>query len=208
MSLPSNFIHHREWILLGPMGPELSGFLSHIPVIAVDGGAHFAQRLDLWIGDADSFKGKIDSAHCLKFPPEKDLSDLALALSLLNQDHSYYLHLWGFLGGRHDHELFNLGEAAKFLEQHSESRIALYDQQGIKRFDFLSKGSWQLSIESLFSLGSINKVKVELSGCCKYPITPASDLDPLSSRGLSNEGHGEVQITTDGPVFIYYPELK
>lgn len=201
-------MQNSEWTIVGPMGPVVPDTLSMHPIIAVDGGGNHTPRSDLWVGDADSHSGKVDSPHIYRHPPEKDKSDLALALSLLTGRLRYKLHFWGFIGGRRDHELFNLGEALCFLEHHPEAQILFYDSEAKILFHCLGEGHWRFQHQGLFSLGTIKKTSVKLTGKCDYPILNSHVLNPLSSFGLSNVGQGEMVLENAGPVFIYYPEGK
>lgn len=208
MILPSSLRNFSEWVLLGPMGPELPSELYTLPLMAVDGGANFASSMDIWVGDADSYSEEIKSGHVIRHPTEKDQSDLALALDLFIDPRHYKLHLWGFMGGRRDHELFNLGEALNFLEKHDESQILFYEDKGKIAYQVVGAGHWKFSHEGIFSLGALKRTEVTLRGDCHYPIKSGQTLSPLSSFGLSNVGHGEMNLTTDGPLFLYFPEGK
>ena len=206
MTLPSTLSHKTEWVLLGPMGPALPQSLSGLPLMGVDGGAHFAGRMDLWVGDADSFDGEVNSSHLFRHPTGKDESDLALALRFFDGPCHYKLHLWGFLGGRKDHELFNLGEVLRFLDKHQECQALFYNEFGKIVFHAVGSGHWKFSHDGTFSLGTLKKTEVKLIGDCQFPISSFSTLEPLSSLGLSNRGHGEIILETEGPVFICFPE--
>ncbi len=208
MMLPSSLINKTEWVLVGPMGPEPTETLSQFPIIAIDGGAHHLECPDIWVGDADSYEKKVSCKHVFRHPPKKDLSDFALALSLFKVPHHYKLHLWGLLGGRRDHELFNFGESSRFLDRHSESEIIFYGSDGKIHFHFLGAGTWKFSHEGLFSLGTLKNTLVKLRGNCQFPIPKLLEITPLSSFGLSNVGEGEMTLENQGPVFLYYPGGK
>lgn len=205
MTLPSTLGHKTEWVLLGPMGPGLPQFLSDLPLLGVDGGARFTEAMDVWVGDADSFTGEIHSPHIFRHPTGKDESDLALALRFFDGPRHYKLHLWGFLGGRKDHELFNLGEAMKFLSEQQEGQVLFYNEHGKIIFHALGSGHWKFTHIGIFSMGTLKKTAVKLTGACQYPISTTSILGPLSSLGLSNQGHGEMTLETEGPVFLCFP---
>lgn len=208
MMLPSSLTDKTEWTFVGPMGPEVPLHLTELPVIGIDGGAHHLENLDIWVGDADSYKEEIQSEHVFRHPIEKDHSDLTLALSLFSEPRRYKFHFWGFLGGRRDHELFNIGEALTFLEEHSESQIIFYGEDGKVYFQLVGTGHWKFEHLGLFSLGTLKNTIVKLLGNCHYPIKKATQLKPLSSFGLSNIGHGEIVLENEGPVFLYFPEGK
>lgn len=208
MILPSTLQSKAEWTFVGPMGPAVPEALLAHPVMGVDGGAHFSSRIDLWVGDADSLMGTVNSPYKYEHPREKAQSDLALAFAFFTEHLLYKFHLWGFLGGRRDHELFNLGEAMHFLEEHPEAHIIFYDERGLETFHLLGAGLWKFHHIGPFSLGSLKKVAVKLTGNCQYPIPRFRNLLPLSSFGLSNVGAGEVVIESEGPVFVHFPEGK
>lgn len=188
------------------MGPEIPDHFKSLPLVAVDGGAHFAPRIDVWVGDADSFTGEVSSSISFKHPVDKDRSDLSLALGLFKRPLCYKLHLWGFLGERKDHELFNIGECLHFLDKHPGSEILLYRKNGEVEFHLLGLGLWSFERHGTFSLGTIKKTEVELLGECDFPISPPSYIYPLTSFGLSNRAKGTIRLNTEGPVFIYFPE--
>ncbi len=206
MNLPSTLKDKNQWVFLGPMGPKLPSSLMNYPLICVDGGAHFSKSMDIWIGDGDSFEKTIETDHIFKFSVDKDLSDLALAFNLFKTPLRYEFHLWGFLGGRRDHELFNLGEAFRFLETNQQGQIRFYDQNGKVTYFMVGAGQWTFSHQGLFSLGTLKETAVTMIGKCRYPITTSQVLLPLTSQGLSNLGDGEIILENEGPVFIYFPE--
>lgn len=208
MKLPTSYIDKTEWILVGPMGPAVpEGLLAH-PLIAVDGGARFADHFDIWVGDSDSHEGEIKADHSFHHPEKKDISDLGLAFTFFKHLQSYHLHLWGFTGGRKDHEIFNLGEALHFLKGQSNTQVSIYDSNHKLSFRLVSAGRWTLEVHSLFSLGCLFPVTFRLTGACSYQVTEKRSLPPLSSLGLSNWGSGEIVIETDGPLFIHFPEER
>lgn len=203
MTLPDSLKNKLEWVFLGPMGPKLPSSLSSLPLIGVDGGAHFSENLNVWIGDADSYSHEILADHIFKFSSKKGLSDLALALDLIKTTTPQLIHLWGFLGGRKDHELFNLGESLRFLEGRLNTKMNLYDENGTLTYLLVSSGKWTFIHSGLFSLGTLKDTQVKLTGQCLYQLPHFHPLHALSSLGLSNEGRGEIELETEGPVFIY-----
>jgi thiamine pyrophosphokinase len=208
MQLPSTMKKIDEWVILGPMGPALPEKLNQMPQLGVDGGAHFSNRLLVWVGDADSFNQEVKAEAIFKVPTEKHESDFALALGLFKDPRHYLFHLWGFLGGRGDHELFNLGEAFHFLEDHPESQLHFYNHQGLISYMVLGAGNWKFYHHGLFSIGTLKKTSLKMTGQCRYPLTSFHAIRPLTSQGLSNVAEGEVTIENEGPIFIYFPEGK
>jgi thiamine pyrophosphokinase len=190
------------------MGPDAPTFLLEFPTLAIDGGGHFASHLDIWVGDSDSLKKEIHPVHSFHFPERKDASDLALGLELFASGRPYKLHFWGFRGGRSDHELFNLGEGLKFLGAHPGSQIVIYGPDEKVYFHLVGEGHWNFTHEGLFSLGTVKKTMVKLTGACEYPILKATHLPSMSSLGLSNVAHGQVKLEAQGAMFICFPEGK
>jgi thiamine pyrophosphokinase len=205
MKLTKELGDKAEWVVVGPMGPALPDFLSVLPVLAVDGGAHWTKLMNVWVGDSDSYKKIPESSLVFHLPENKDASDFSYALKLFDRQKSYHIHLWGFSGGRKDHELFVWGEILAWLEKHPECKFSLYDQSGRIEFHFMGSGHWRFEHRGVFSLGSIRKIRVKLTGEVRYPIAAESWLPSLSSLGLSNEGMGEVILENEGTVFIHYP---
>jgi thiamine pyrophosphokinase len=192
-----------EVVLVGPVGPVLSDrFLNH-RIIAVDGGARFVERFDLWVGDADSIEGDRPEGPRIDLLPEKDRSDLVHALESI-QDPVRVLHLWGFLGGRRDHEWFNLGEVARWIANARGVQARFYDEQGEWKVAVLTEG--EIDHEGVFSLGSIEPNRVRITGECEYPLSEWTELHPVSSHGLSNRAFGRVRVEADGPVILFFEE--
>ncbi len=208
MKLPKELGHKTEWVVVGPMGPDLPEKYLNFPVLAVDGGANWTTSMHAWVGDSDSFNAIPPSAIIFNLKPEKDSSDFSSALSLFDRQEKYTFHLWGFSGGRKDHELFVWGEILSFLDQHPESKFIIYDKNGRVEAHFLGSGHWRFNHQGPFSLGSMRKIRVKLTGDVKYPIRIESWLPALSSWGLSNEGTGNIVLENEGAAFLYYPEGK
>lgn len=208
MYLPRHLQDKNEWVFVGPMGPNLPTSFSTLPSVGVDGGAAFLSPLTIWVGDHDSLEGEHEALHNYPLPKNKDKSDLAAALDLFIEGHHYKFHFWGFLGGRRDHELFNIGEVLNFLERHDECEVLFYNEEGKVMFHLLSTGHWKFHHVGIFSLGTLKKTQVKLTGQCQYPIPRTKIIFPLTSFGLSNIGEGDIVIETDGPLFLYFPEGK
>jgi thiamine pyrophosphokinase len=204
MNLPIEYVEKKEWMIIGPMGPKLPSQFNHLPILAVDGGADFTSQMDIWVGDGDSIKNAVKTHHKFEFNPQKDLSDLALALQFF-QSQGFVLHLWGFDGGRKDHFLFNLGECLQYLEKNHQSKIFFYneDPKPSPSFIFFPKGESTFSHKGTFSLGSIYSVKLQMTGHCEYKSESTKTILPLSSFGLSNKAFGEVKIKCSHPIFIH-----
>jgi thiamine pyrophosphokinase len=182
--------------LVGPLLKENDEF-DH-PVIFVDGGANFRKdNIGLSVGDGDSFAGEMDEP----LNSNKNYSDLAYVLAGIPH-HFRRLNLRGFLGGRRDHELLNLGEVCAFLKHQPRNSTVSFDD----KVCCFGKGEWQLESHQTFSLMCLSPVKVQLTGELKYPIAELTELSPLSSLGLSNEGLGHINLKCDGPLLMFYSD--
>ena len=201
------FADARRATIVGPMPAAKAAIrAAEPPLIWVDGGVNHrnadSPHRGIAVGDGDSAAGDLD--HALN--PRKDYSDLAFVLQKL-------LHcapaicditLLGFLGGRRDHELFNLGESHHYLTAaQSPARI---------RFDnaicAYSKGEWTLSLNGIFSVLVFAAANITLTGACQYPIASAREIKPVQSVGLSNVGFGKITLRADAPVFILQAESE
>lgn len=208
MKLPISLANSKEWTITGPMGPEMpEGLVAH-PILCVDGGARFCKRMDIWVGDGDSNQINLNCENIFKFSPHKSQSDLALALTLFNESSQLTLHCWGFLGGRKDHELINLGEMLTFLETKPQTEALFYDQNKKIVIKALGPGAWKFNLQGVFSLASLKNVRVKMTGNCAYEIKEMTELKPLSSFGLSNFGKGEFELINEGPVMMIFPEAE
>lgn len=189
-----DFADARTVNLVGPLYSGAAKFDQ--PVIYVDGGAKFQQSgVGLSVGDGDSYAEKLDE----QLNPHKNYSDLAYVLaSLPAHFHKFILH--GFLGARRDHEWANLGEAHKCLKHRHQPTKIYFDSQ----LTGFSAGKWQLSIEGIFSLLCVEPIKAVLQGDCRYELSQATHIEPFSSHGLSNVGHGNIVLEIDQPAFIVF----
>ena len=189
--------------LVGPLYNEIH--VPTAPTIYIDGGGKFAPTLPVdnpvvFVGDGDS---GTDVELDEKLPTEKNYSDLAFVLRALPPSIDR-VDLLGFMGGRRDHELCNMGEVHAFL--HSRLHFTRVEMAGPKeRVVGFSKGRVNLEIHGLFSVVVLESAAVKISGECKYPLSRDHMLTPLSSVGLSNEGGGTVEIESGPPAFVIIP---
>lgn len=202
-----------EWQLIGPLEiyhafcPSQLG----LSTIYVDGGLRHkknsVQKNSISIGDGDSHEGRPEDIDIL-VQKEKDQSDLALALSLLGKINSACstLKLYGFYGGRLDHQLAIFGELRnslshfKFLE-----RIDLYGPHSAAIKTTLLKKSMTFNSQNTFSLTMFEETMTSISGQVKYPLSN-HNVGPFSSLSLSNQARGQVEITVDKPALIHFNE--
>lgn len=190
----SGFKNSRQITLVGPLYEIHDHVQVEEPVIFVDGGARLRQSAEgIVVGDGDSFGGTMD----VLLKADKCFSDLAFALAHI--PHTFcQVKLIGFLGGRRDHELFNIGESHHFLRTRKLPTTIDFDHEIIG----YSCGHWQFERMGGFSVVVVEETQLIITGDCRYTCPQPTRFIPLSSFGLSNVGTGTITIKCDGPVFI------
>lgn len=90
-------------------------------IIAVDGGLNYVYKLNLIpqfiLGDLDSVDKNIlnhykDTVELIKYPSEKDFTDLELALEIAKEQGATEIIILSGTGGRIDHYLGNINALA------------------------------------------------------------------------------------------------
>lgn len=196
-------------IIVGPTSFKwkiLTPFLkrTHVKLFFVDGGLihkeKFQKKAPLLtkkaetIGDGDSSKKRMTMLK-----EDQNLSDLSYCLNMMNKEVDVETFLFvGFLGGRLDHQFFNLGEISRFTKTTS-AQILLED-----KIEFFAKGKFNVEIQGIFSLGSFEDNQIKIKGACLYKTRNWLKLPTLSSRGLSNVGSGKIEIESKSPLAIFY----
>lgn len=206
----------RHFIIIGPCPFPISKLkaellkisnLSSGILIFVDGGLRHRDKIikifpdkkftSISIGDNDSSLEMLDV-----FKKDQDVSDLSFLLEWISvlTPRIATMSLWGFLGttSRYDHLLANLGEISRF-SLHRNAKKSLINME--HKVYFLQKGKYVFSSRKSFSLMAIKPVQITIRGNCAYPFK--GHLKPLSSRGLSNQGMGEFEIHTSGPLIFF-----
>ena len=163
-------------------------------VIAADGGYTALRRLgiqpDLLVGDLDSLRHRPQKVAMLRFPRQKNHTDLDLAIRLARGRGFRHFKLYGALGGRLDHSLANLNLLAGLAYEGCQAKIIASQviihalSRGSLRLPFVAKGR----LLSVFCWGG-SAQGLSLKGL-KYPLENA-ELGPFSSLGVSNEGLGQ-----------------
>lgn len=199
MNLQQYFRQYETFDTLALVGPLWDGSGTvRDPVIYVDGGARFRHHHQgIAVGDGDSFGAKLD----ISIDTDKDFSDLAFALDNI-PDQFIDITLFGFLGGRRDHELFNFGEAHRFLNNRKRTCRMGFDG---KVFAY-SPGNWTFERTGLFSIAVLEKTMILLTGDCRYTCNSDTEFQPLSSLGLSNLGYGTIYMECDRPAMVIFED--
>lgn len=205
MTLPPDIAEASDLWLVGPMAraplPQVLA-ARPMPQVAVDGGIYAAEHPLLWLGDGDSSVAPLDIAAFFK--PTQDMTDLEFALDVLRTGTWRRLHLSGFVGGRSDHFLGNIGAVDVEMRRRSAFEQAVfYDASGQVLQRHFAAGAQTFRHEGLFSVFALTQGTVSLSGACDYPAHRIS-LAPLSGRGVSNVAAGEVRIESDIPVVVMF----
>ncbi|MBN1968275.1 MAG: thiamine diphosphokinase [Candidatus Delongbacteria bacterium] len=164
-------------------------------VVAVDGGFHHLNnnnlKVDLLLGDFDSFKNpKLPDVEIIKFPTEKDFSDLYLALEEMKSRGFKEIYVDAVFGGRFDHELANYENAISFA-RYFDKIVFLGQNQTVH---FLTKNkNLNLPIDTIVSFfsGTEKVSNLSLNGF-KYSLDNYS-LKRESPLGLSNVTTGSNQ---------------
>ena len=192
-------------VLVGPVmvAPLLAGDLARLGLadvaqVAVDGGIEYALKPVLWAGDGDSSP----SGTPVAFKGSQDETDLRFCLNGVQKWAWRELHLFGFLGGRRDHELANFGEIHAELKSRANFTSAtFYDDKLEAAVRFFRSGMHRVNISGVFSLLALEPAVADISGDCDYAASGAA-LPLLSGRGISNNGRGIVDITCTAPFMV------
>jgi len=163
-------------------------------VVAVDGGWTRARRagirVDAVIGDFDSLAadprptGAGDQIDIVAYPPEKDWTDLELALDYALSTPAESVSIVGGIGDRLDHSL-----AAVFLLERGTQRGIPIVLVGVREtLRLLGVGTTAVSAEpgDRISLLPLTETAVVRTNGLRYPLR-GERLYRAASRGVSNE---------------------
>lgn len=182
-------------------------------IISADGGLRYIRTLNLKpnlvVGDLDSINNDdvkfltINNIEILKFPREKDQTDLEIAVRESVKRNYRNILIIGALGGRIDQTLANLGLIASF----SNNKVQIKFDDGQERI---------MLIQDQFLLSGKKGDTVSLIPLClpvkgittqglKYSLNGESLL-PYQTRGISNEMLGDsakIEITSGTMLCIH-----
>lgn len=166
-------------------------------VVAVDGGGAICRRAgvvpDLVVGDLDSLSPRDEKAleaagsEIVRFPAEKNDSDLALALRVARERGAAEVIVTAASSGRLDHTLFvisALAESADLSPVLVEPTLELFVLSPRHRASLQVRGDG--ATLSLIAFGE--SAKVSASGT-QWPLD-GEVLEPTTTRGLSNRVTG------------------
>lgn len=162
-------------------------------IIAADGGYEYLSdkgiKPDLVLGDFDSLVQIPEHENLIKYPSEKDDTDMMIAIKRALLEGHTQIYLFGGVGGRLDHTLANIQSLIfisrsggnGYLIGNGMEMTVLID--GVYRFDAENKG-----ILSVFSMDS-KAIGIDLIGL-KYPLKDAVLTNDMP-LGISNEFIGK-----------------
>jgi thiamine pyrophosphokinase len=192
----------------GPLSPRaVTEVLDDATVIAADSGLDHAVaaglRPTVLVGDLDSISahGKMWAyAHELdieQHEPDKDATDTELALARAAATDASQLLVLGAAGERFDHALGTLAALGNPLLARFEAIRVLLDDTVVHIIHAGRSVSLDLPPDTLFSLFALHGAcrGIEVTGA-RWPLTDAV-LEPSSTRGVSNESTGLLNIAVD-----------
>lgn len=173
--------------------------LAHAPVVvAADAAAEWCvelgRRPDLAVGDFDSSRpgapGRLaaEGVPVERYPSAKDASDLDLAVAGARRLGATLLTFTAVTSARLDHTLASLGTvlaAVDLSAEIAEPGLAAWALEARARPSLTVSGR-EGALVSVFAVGG--PARVDISGL-RYELSHAL-LEPLSSRGLSNQVTG------------------
>lgn len=214
MIITNHLSHDKKTsLLLGPMSENWMPFIFEVQkIVCVDGGyKHIplgteaylnsviqAKKIDLEsIGDGDSLSA--DLTHFIKhrLEPMKDLSDLMAAYKTFfsKERFNQQVILFGFSGGRLDHQLALIGDTLKFLNDFHDSKFYAYSSLG-ELMIFNSPGLHHFDHQGTLSLFQSQPSPISTQGSLVYHLEQ-EELSSFGSHGLSNVAKGAFQITSE-----------
>ena len=191
-------MNHEQLALIGPILTQK--IETTFPQIAVDSGIQFASDPILWVGDGDS--GPTSSLVPLVMKPTQNETDLRFCLNNIESWNWNRLHLFGFLGKRKDHELANLGEVCQAIVKRTNGSMAIfYNESLLPEIYLYPSGTHSCLVDGVFSVLSFENCTMSISGECQFTIFNQR-VGILSGLGVSNLGHGAVQIQSTSAFMV------
>lgn len=176
------------------------------PLFAADGGANHLARLGLRptavIGDLDSITDPVRSwlgEERMVLRPDQDRTDLDKALEYVLDDIGFSrLTVLAALGGRHDHDLVNLG----LLAQRGLGEGLVYEGTGHRVMAIAGEATPASRVGEKWSFWTFDPaVRVTIEGV-RWPVDEAA-LDAGNRPSISNEATSDsVTVRTTGGTVI------
>ena len=186
-------------------------------VIAADGGFDYLEeiglRVDIVLGDFDSVVSYDLPYDAIRYPREKDDTDMMIAVKMgLDKGYTEFA-IYGGLGGRLDHTIGNI-QLLTYLAKNGASGTLYHDDFAVK---VVNGGSIVLGKDATFNVaGNICSVfaldrhchNVTISGL-KYEVTGEDWYNHLP-KGVSNEFTGKRAVIScsKGTIGVLYYIVK
>ena len=203
---------HRCVIISGGNYAPVEGVRAEDFVIACDKGYVYAEkagiRPNLLVGDFDSYEGVLPSdLPVWRYKKEKDDTDTMIAIRYAVEQGFAQVELFCALGGRLDHTLANLQNAANAAVQGAS--VTILDEGS--EINFLTHGTLRLKKRPGWGL-SVFSLSDASTGVClrgvKYELENAA-LDNRFPLGVSNEFDApEAEITVEQGVLMVMQTKK
>ena len=175
-------------------------------VIAVDGGYEYLKgnRIDLVVGDFDSLSYVPEHPNVITLKPEKDDTDMLVALKEGLKRGYETFYIYGGCGGRIDHTYANIQSLAYLADHHARGYL-FHENQVITMIqnDSITFHSDRKGYVSVFSYGE--KAEGVIIQGLKYPLENAVLCDNVP-LGVSNEFTGktaEISVQKGRLLVIY-----
>lgn len=195
---------NADWVnIIGPM-PLLSEAIDADKLsIFVDGGAKHKSkkfRNAFSVGDSDSSGRELD----IKLSPDKDRGDLYHAVCEARARGAKLCRLYGFFGGRLDHQILLIGDLLHLSEEFKLEFI-LYEGH-FYRLNILPPGCREFCHRGIFSVFSLKEQEVFYRGDCKFPTDKEYPqlIPPLSTQGLGNISYSSFTLEFGSSLCVYF----
>ena len=176
------------------------------PILIIDGGINHIDhsfkskhKFILSVGDNDS--NLTNQTLDILLDQQKDFSDLSYSLNLVSKaiiHKTLAITMLGFLGGRLDHEIINLGEINSFLKKISFN----CDIQLSNKVLSTNNETINFVTKDTFSVISFEDILLSITGDCEYKLKSPISIKALSSKTLSNQGFGEIRLQSNQVFFV------
>lgn len=160
-------------------------------------------RIDVAIGDFDSYDGKINCESIVRFPVKKDYTDCELAIKYAIEKGYKSIKIFGAIGGALDHTIANISLLAKYSKMGLD--VAFIDERNVlfaihnSRIRFSKEAKGRISVFAVE-----NQVRGVFEKGLLYELDNAI-LENAEPLGVSNEFvDKEVEISVDQGTLVIY----
>lgn len=160
-------------------------------------------RIDVAIGDFDSYDGKINCERIVRFPVKKDYTDCELAIKYAIEKGYKSIKIFGAIGGALDHTIANISLLAKYSKMGLD--IAFIDERNVLFAIHNSKIRFSKEAKGRISVFAVeNQVRGVFEKGLLYELDNAI-LENAEPLGVSNEFvDKEVEISVDQGTLVIY----